>query len=166
MSRQMTPSAGACAWIAKAAAILALLAWSLTHVNPALAQSDREPVRTVEVFATTADAVSIPASAPFALMVYRTDELEREQQAMLAPAGTGRDARETTALQQALLRKQGQAALHRLAPLVSRHYQAERLARQYGITAYPAIVINGSKVIYDVTDVERAISIYLKLHGV
>lgn len=165
MSRQMTPSAGACAWIAKAMAILALLAWSMTHDSLAVAQSDRDPVRTVEVFATTADAVSIPASAAFAVTVYRTDELEREQQAMLAPAGTGRDANETLALQKALLRKQGREALHRLAPLVSRHYQAERLARQYGITAYPAIVINGSKVIYDVTDVERAISIYLKLHG-
>lgn len=131
----------------------------------ALAQSASPAVTSVTIFATSATALTAPDHKTFSLEVFRTDELELAQRALLAPAGVGGTQKETEALQAAYLREKGQAALHKLAPLVSRHYQGEQLARRYGVNRLPAIVINDSRVIYDVTDVARAIAVFRKLKG-
>lgn len=145
--------------------IAALLLWGVTSAAPVLAQGAAPTVHKVEVFAVSATPLSVPNKPAYPLAIYRTDELEQAQRALLAPAGTGRNDKETESLQAAYLRGQGKAVLHQLAPLVSRHYQVEQLARRYAIAALPAIVINGTKVIYDVTDVDRAVAIFQKLQG-
>lgn len=129
------------------------------------AQVPSPAIHKVEVFATSATPLNAPQKTPYPLWIYRIDELELAQKALLAPAGTGRTAKETEAMQATYLREKGKEALLKLAPLVSHHYQVEQLARQYAITAYPAIVINGTKVLYDVTDVDRAVAIFQKLRG-
>ena len=143
---------------------LLLTAWCSPWAVAAAPAAPLE-VRSVAVFVTSATPLIVPQKTAYALEVYRVDALELAQKALLAPAGTGRTERETEVLQRTYLREKGKDPLHKLAPLISRHYQGEQLARQHGITGYPAIVINNSKVVYDVTDVERAIAIYMKLKG-
>lgn len=145
--------------------IAALLLWGVISAAPVLAQGAAPVIHKVEVFAVSATPLNVPNKPAYPLAIYRTDELEQAQRALLAPAGTGRNDKETESLQAAYLREQGKAVLRQLAPLVSRHYQVEQLARRYAIAALPAIVINGSKVIYDVTDVDRAVAIFQKLQG-
>lgn len=145
--------------------IAALLMLGFTSSAPVLAQGVAPTVHKVEVFATSATPLTVSNKSAYPLAIYRTDELEQAQRALLAPAGTGRNDKETESLQAAYLRGQGKAVLHQLAPLVSRHYQVEQLARRYAIAAFPAVVINGTRVIYDVTDVDRAVAIFLKLQG-
>ena len=144
--------------------VMACQLW-ICLIGTAQAQAESPAVTSVTVFATTATALSAPDKRTFSMEVYRTDELELAQKALLAPAGVGSTEKETQVLQAAYLREKGQQALHQLAPLVSRHYQGEQLARRYGISRLPAIVINDSRVIYDVTDVARAIAVFQKLQG-
>ena len=136
-----------------------------TSSAPVLALGASPAVHKVEVFVTSATPLTVSHKPAYPLVIYRTDELEQAQRALLAPAGIGRNDKETESLQAAYLRKHGKTVLHQLAPLVSRHYQVEQLARGYAIAAFPAVVINGTKVIYDVTDVDRAVAIFLKLQG-
>lgn len=146
--------------------LLVVLAFSVSLAwGQSPAQKATVSVHKVEVFATVATQVSSGDAAGYPVTFYRLDELELAQRALLAPAGTGRTQKETEVLQAAYLREQGKAAMQKLSPLISRHYQAEQLVRQYGITAFPAIVINGSKVIYDVTDIGRAVALFKKLQG-
>lgn len=142
-----------------------LLLCGVTSSAPVLAQGKAPTVHKVEVFAISATTLTVANKPAYPLAIYRTDELEQAQRALLAPAGIGRNDKETESLQAAYLRGKGKAVLHQLAPLVSRHYQVEQLARRYAIAALPAIVINGTKVIYDVTDVDRAVAIFQKLQG-
>lgn len=144
--------------------VVACLLW-LGLTATVQAQRESPAIARVTIFATSATALTVPEHRPFALEVFRTDELELAQKALLAPAGVGSNDKETEALQASYLREKGKATLHQLAPLVSRHYQGEQLARRYGVNRLPAIVINDSRVIYDVTDVERAIAVFRKLKG-
>jgi integrating conjugative element protein (TIGR03757 family) len=113
------------------------------------------PDLTVEVFSNSA----IPLTGASGATVYLLDGL----QLLEAELSAGLPADETRAQKIAAER------MRRLGPhLQQRVANAARgltLARQYGIERVPAVVINGGAIVYGVTDVERAVTLYRQQQG-
>ena len=152
MSRQMTPSAGACAWIAKAVAILALLVWSLTHVNLAWAQDVRRQAATsgpyrgitlLEVYTNVDSQIKLPKNPPFEVKVYRMDAIHVMNQALESRTPKGLDYDQKKAWQNDYV-KRHQAEFDRYAEMVAQALEGGSRLEDYRIRfrINPGVVIN------------------------
>lgn len=112
-------------------------------------------VVTVEVFSNSA----IPLSRAGTATVYLLDGLQLLEAEL--SAGLPGDEAQAQKLASERMRRLGPQLQQR----VSNVAKGLTLARQYGIEHVPAVVIDGSAIVYGVTDVEQAVALYLQRRG-
>ncbi len=105
----------------------------------------------IEIFTTARYPIS---GATPVVQIYILDEPARIQAELSASLPQGKDAAAEFA------RAQVQGAWREEAQLLTRAYQGLLKVRQYGVLRLPAIVFDGTAIVYGVTDLEDALSIY------
>ncbi len=124
-------------------AILLLLAWTEALFA---AEAPR-----IEIFTTARCPI---AGATPAVEMYILDEPARIEAEFGANLPQGKDA----AAEFAQARVQG--AWREEAQLLTRAYRGLLKAKQYGVLRLPAIVFDGTAIVYGVADLEEALSMY------
>ncbi len=105
----------------------------------------------IEIFTTARYPIS---GATPAVQIYILDEPARIEAELSASLPQDKNA----AAEFARARVQG--AWREEAQLLTRAYRGLLTARQYGVLRLPAIVFDGTAIVYGVTDLEEALSIY------
>jgi len=124
-------------------AMLLLLAWTEPMLS---AEAPR-----IEIFTTARYPIS---RATPAVPIYILDEPARIEAELSASLPQGKAAAAEFA------RAQVQGAWRKEAQLLTRAYRGLLKAKQYGVLRLPAIVFNGTAIVYGITDLEEALSIY------
>ena len=130
-------------------------AWlgAVSHLAlPALAQDLYHGITKVEVFANSAMVITPIQADRYQLVIYRLDALKNVETAINQNIPkTEAAARAYFAANQAEIKK-------RITPAVLNGANGIALARHYKLDRIPAIVVDGSAVIYGVTNVDQAIA--------
>ena len=132
---------------------LAVLSAWLCAALPTLAQDPYHGITTVEVFANSAMVITGSEPSRYQFTVYRLDALKNVEAAINQRLPkTEAQAREYFRVHQAEIKKQ-------ITPHVLSAANGIALARHYKIDRLPAIVVDGSNVIYGVPDVPQALAL-------
>lgn len=118
-------------------------------------QASAQAITTMEVFANSATLVRQPQQPPpFVVKVYRLDgmaQLEAQLSAGLP---------QTEAAAMAYMRQHEAEIRRRYKEQISNAATGMTLSIQYRLDRLPAVVINKSKVIYGIADVDQAAQLY------
>lgn len=129
-----------------------LLLGLLTVALPALAQDLYHGITKVEVFANSAMVITPIQADHYQLVIYRLDALKNVETAI------NQNIPKTEAAARAYFQNHQADIKKQITPAVINGANGIALARHYKLDRIPAIVVDGSAVIYGVTNVDQAIA--------
>lgn len=135
--------------------ILSLFAAS----QPALAQDLYHGITKVEVFANSAMVITPIQAQRYKLVIYRLDALKNVE------AAINQNIPKTEAAARAYFQKHHAEIKRQITPAVIQGANGIALARHYKLERIPAIVVDGTNVVYGVTSVDQAIAMVQKHRG-
>jgi integrating conjugative element protein (TIGR03757 family) len=137
---------------------LMLLSWSATGLS-AMAQDLYHGITKVEVFANSAMVITPIQADRYQLVIYRLDALKNVE------AAINQNIPKTEAAARAYFAANQVEIKKRITPAVINGANGIALARHYKLERIPAIVVDGTSVIYGVTNVDQAIAMVQKHRG-
>ena len=132
---------------------LVLLGFAVAAL-PALAQAQDlyQGITKVEVFANSAMVIAPIQADRYQLVIYRLDALKNVE------AAINQNIPKTEAAARTYFQKHQADIKKQITPAVINGANGIALARHYKLDRIPAIVVDGSAVIYGVTNVDQAIA--------